>query len=63
MNIKDVFIIRSYKGKDDKEKSEWIKSGIAFENKDSSLNVEIYALPGVKFQIRDREEKKQDTPF
>ncbi len=51
---KDIFIIRSYKAKDGTDKADWIRAGVAFDCKDSSINFELYTMPGVKFQIRER---------
>lgn len=54
-NIKDVFIINE---ENSKEKSRWIKIGVAFTNKDNSLNVTLNSLPlDGKLHIRDRKEK------
>ena len=35
-------------------KSFWTRAGVAFENKDGSLNVKLDLFPNVQFQIRDR---------
>ena len=62
MAVKDILLIRSYVAKDGTEKAEWCKAGVCFgTNKDGSMNFEIYSQPGVKYQIREREERKRDT--
>jgi hypothetical protein len=35
-------------------KSFWNRAGIAFENKDGSLNVKLDMFPNLQFQIRDK---------
>lgn len=54
---KDVFIIRDGKNGD----SFWTKVGVAFTNKDGSLNVLLEAVPvgDGKLHIRDAKEKRQ----
>ena len=60
MAIKDIYLIRKYEDREGKEKSEWCKAGVCFgANKDGSMNFELYTMPGVSFQIREREEKKK----
>jgi len=49
---KDVFLIR-----EGKDKSYWSRAGVAFVNRDGSLNMRLDILPSVRFQIRDRREK------
>lgn len=45
--------------RDGLEKSQWIKLGIAFVNKDQSLNLKLDALPmNGTLHIRDRPPKK-----
>jgi len=56
--MKDVYIIRDYKDKYGKEGSEFVKSGIAFDNKDGSINFALYLFPGVKFHIRERSKEE-----
>lgn len=58
--MKDLYIIRNYKTKDGNEKAQWVQAGVAFENKDGSLNVQIYMFPDVQFQIRERRAKDED---
>lgn len=53
-NVKDVFHIVEKEG----QKSTWIKVGVAFVNKDSSLNVYLDSIPlSGKLQVRDRQLK------
>jgi len=50
---KDVFTITE--NNDDSKKDRWTNVGVAFENKDGSLNVILNALPvSGKLQIRER---------
>ena len=56
--IKDVFVINEVK----EGKSNWARIGVAFVNKDQSLNVVLDAIPMTgKIHIRDRKvaEKKE----
>jgi len=58
--MKDVFIIRNYKAKDGSERTDWVRAGFSFgTNKDGSLNFELYTMPGVNFNIRDRKKKDE----
>ncbi len=42
----DVFIVEDYNTRDGEEKSNWIRIGVAFENKDAKgFNVQLTALP------------------
>jgi hypothetical protein len=54
-NVKDVFAI--YESKTEgRERSQWVRVGVAFENEDGSLNVLLDALPlRGRLQIRNRE--------
>jgi hypothetical protein len=53
--VKDVFAI--YESKTEgRERSRWVRVGVAFENRDCSLNVLLDALPlSGRLQIRNRE--------
>ncbi len=52
IRIKDVYAITD---RQESEKSVWSKIGIAFINKDNSLNVVLDAIPfNGKLHIRDR---------
>lgn len=56
IKIKDVYVITE-KGE---SKSQWLKIGICFVNKDNSLNVILDALPvNGKLHIRDRKPKEE----
>ena len=57
MDYKEVYTIIDKEGE---KKSRWIKVGIAFVNKDNSLNVLLDALPlNGKLHIRDKREKEE----
>jgi len=52
--MKDVFAIYDSRN-DARERSRWVRVGVAFENKDGSLNVLLDALPlSGRLQIRSR---------
>ena len=62
--MKDIFIIRNYTDKEGNEKSEWVKSGVAFNpNKDGSININLYMFPNVTMQIRERKQKEEQTQW
>jgi len=46
---KEVFVIEK-----NGDKSYWHRAGVAFLNKDNSLNVKLDLFPGVQIQIRDK---------
>ena len=53
--MKDVFAIYESKG-EGSERSRWVRVGVAFENKDGSLNVLLDAVPLTgRLQIRARQ--------
>lgn len=55
--LKDVFVITEKAGE---EKSRWTRIGVAFVNKDQSLNVVLDAVPITgRLHIRDRKVRKQ----
>jgi hypothetical protein len=56
MTMKDVYAI--YESKNDgKERSRWVRVGVAFPQRDGSLNVLLDAIPlSGRLQIRDRAE-------
>lgn len=57
IKIKDVFVIKETA---DKDFTQWIKVGVAFINKDGSLNVVLDTIPfHGKLHIRDRKSKQQ----
>ncbi len=41
------------------DKKYWHEVGVAFRNRDNSLNVKLYMLPLLKLQIREPEEKQE----
>ena len=47
-NHKVVYLIRG-----SGERSYWTRQGVAFVNKDGSLNVSLDLFPGLTFHIRD----------
>ncbi len=56
ITIKDVFTISETNN--EKNPCRWMKVGVAFTNKDGSLNVVLDSLPlNGKLHIRDRESK------
>ena len=52
--MKDVYAIYESKG-EGRERSRWVRVGVAFDNRDGSLNVLLDALPlSGRLQIRNR---------
>ena len=57
--MKDVYAIHESKNGGDKQRSRWVRIGVAFDNKDGSLNVLLDALPLTgRLHIRAREAEK-----
>ena len=57
--MKDVYAIYESKNGGEKQKSRWVRVGVAFENKDGSLNLLLDAIPLTgRLQVRDREAEK-----
>lgn len=55
--MKDVYVIHDTKNGQRKAKGRWTRIGVAFENKDGSLNVLIDAIPlNGRLHIRDRDD-------
>jgi hypothetical protein len=56
--MKDVYAI--YESKTDgRARARWVRVGLAFPNRDGSVNVVLDALPlSARLQIRDRAESK-----
>jgi hypothetical protein len=50
--MKIVYLITE-NGEGTDKKSYWNRVGVAFENRDGSINVKLDFLPGVKLQIRE----------
>lgn len=46
----NIFVIQQ--GSDDK--NYWNRCGVAFKNKDGSLNLKLDLFPGVQFQVREK---------
>jgi hypothetical protein len=57
--VKDVYAI--YEAKTEpRDRSRWVRVGVAFENRDGSLNVLLDALPLTgRLQIRDRADGRE----
>jgi hypothetical protein len=55
MQRKEVFIIQP--DEQDGTKTYWHRCGVAFVNRDGSLNLKLDLFPNVQFQIRDAKEK------
>jgi len=59
IKIKDVYAISEGTQGDDKS-SRWTKIGVAFVNRDESINVILDAIPvNGRLQIRDRSKQKK----
>jgi hypothetical protein len=54
---KDVFVIQT--DQKDVEKKYWHRCGVAFDNRDGSINLKLDLFPDVQLQIRDRQETPQ----
>jgi len=57
---KTVFLLVRGKGEGTDSKTYFNRAGVAFENRDGSLNVKLDIFPAVTFQIRDNPES--DSP-
>ena len=58
--LKDVYVITE---RGDDEKAYWSKIGVAFLNKDDSLNIVLDALPLTgKLHVRERNHKALSRP-
>ena len=49
---KDIFVIQQ-----EGDKTYWHKCGVAFVNRDGSLNLKLDLFPNVQLQVRDPKEK------
>jgi hypothetical protein len=68
-----VFVLVPGKGEGQDRKTYFNRAGVAFENRDGSINVKLDVLPTVTFQIRDQPangngstdstQPKPDKPF
>lgn len=52
-DTKEVFVIEK-----NGDKSFWHRAGVAFVNKDGSLNLKLDLFPNVQLQVRDRKENE-----
>ena len=52
---KEVYVIQP--NPNDSKKSFWHRCGIAFVNRDGSLNLKLDLFPNVQIQIRDKQEE------
>lgn len=50
---KIVYVIQ-----EDGERKYWHRCGVAFENKDHSLNLKLDMFPDLQLQVRDQSEEK-----
>ena len=50
----DVYAIEETKD----QKKYWHQVGVGFENKDGSINLRFYMLPGTQLQLRAAQDKK-----
>lgn len=58
--MKNVYCI--VEDKKDRNKRFWRQVGVAFENRDGSLNVQLHMFPDLDLQIRDREPASDGQP-
>jgi hypothetical protein len=56
---KVVFLLVPGKGTGKDQKTYFNRAGVAFENRDGSLNVKLDLFPGLTFQIREQEPPPQ----
>jgi hypothetical protein len=54
-DLKEVYVIQP--NPNDPNKSFWHRCGIAFVNRDGSLNLKLDLFPNVQIQVRDPKEK------
>ena len=52
--LREVFVIQP--DAKDEEKNYWYRCGVAFENRDGSLNLKLDLFPNVQLQIREKQE-------
>ena len=59
--MKEVFAI--YESRDGRDRARWIRVGVAFDNRDGSLNVFLDAVPlSGRLQVRARVTETQASP-
>lgn len=54
-----VLYLLTESGGGENKKTFWNRAGCGFENRDGSINVKIDIFPGLTFQLREKEEKKE----
>jgi len=57
---KTVYLLVRGKGQGKDQKTYFNRAGVAFQNRDGSLNVKLDIFPNVTFQIRDNPENGKD---
>jgi hypothetical protein len=57
-NHKVVYLLVQAKGEGKEDKTYFNRAGVAFENRDGSLNVKLDLFPGLTFQIREPNEDR-----
>jgi len=57
---KTVFLLVPGKGQGEDRKTYYNRAGVAFQNRDGSLNLKLDLFPGVTFQVRDNPETNND---
>jgi hypothetical protein len=65
---KTVYLLVQAKGQGPDAKTYYNRAGVAFENRDGSLNVKLDIFPFLTFQIREAQtngnnQDKTETPF
>jgi len=59
--VREIWSIKDFEVKGEK-KSDWKKIGVAFENKDGSLNLMFNLFPtdpSMRIQVRDKREREE----
>jgi len=51
---KTVYLLVPAKGEGKDQKTYFNRAGVAFENRDGSINVKLDLFPGLTFQIREQ---------
>jgi hypothetical protein len=59
---KTVYLLVPAKGQGKDQKTYFNRAGVAFENRDGSINVKLDMFPGVTLQIRDQPEQPANEP-
>ena len=53
--VREVFVIQQ--DAQDEDKKYWHRCGVAFENRDGSLNLKLDLFPGLQMQVREKQDK------